>query len=326
MIRLASIDIGSYTARLLVAEGGDGAKLRPIIRKRVYIRLADGFNRQRPEISEEAVHRTLAAIKTFKDLAEEHQAKPILAVSTGITREAENRDSFIRRLFQQTGIRVHILSGEEEARLTGRGALNSLPGPAEQFLVFDLGGGSTEFLCGNTERSRALSLPLGASVLTQGFFNSDPPEEKARENLRNHIQATLTAGFREEFPIPGQKTLPMIGTGGTVTTLAALLQGIELANISTERLNGIRLGRGQIEILFDTMKILPLARRMTLKGLDRHRAEVILAGSMVVLEILRFFDRSEMIVCLSDLLEGLLLECLSTESEAYNPDGTVPSD
>lgn len=325
MSRLASIDIGSYTARLLVAEGGDGTRLRPIARRRAYIRLADGFNRGGLEVSKEAIDRTLTVIKAFKDLAEELHAERILAVSTGITRKAGNRDLFIERISQHTGILVHILSGEEEARLTGKGALYSLQCPAGHFMVFDLGGGSTEFLFGNPERPRALSLPLGASVLTQGFFPSDPPEEKNREDLRSYIKAVLTAGFEGGICPPGQGTARLIGTGGTVTTLAAMLRGVDPASIGPESLEGIRLDWGQIEGLFNTMKAMPLDRRVTLKGLDRDRADVILAGTMAVIEILRFFDRQEVTVCLSDLLEGLLLDYFSAGTGVYNRSGPFPS-
>lgn len=300
-------------------------KLRPIARRRAYIRLADGFDRERLEISKEAIDRTLAAIKAFKTLSEELHAERILAVSTGIMRKAENRVPLIQRLFQQAGIRVHILSGEEEARLTGKGVMSFLPCPAGHFLVFDLGGGSTEFFWGNPEREWAISLPLGASVLTKDFFPSDPPEKKSLEDLQHYLREVLAAGFEEGLCLSGKESALFIGTGGTVTTLSAMLQGMDPESIDPESLNGIRLGRGQIETLFDAMKAMPLARRVTLKGLDRQRAEVILAGTMVVIEILRFFDRMEMTVSLSDLLEGVLLDYFGAGAGMFTRDGPVPS-
>ena len=303
---LASIDVGSHTARLLIARWEAG-RLKSLLRKRAYIRLAQDFeSSESGALKQAGIGRALKSLGEFRSDIEEYQAKRTRAVATGVVRAAANRDFFIDLVREKTGIQVEVLSGEQEARLTGLGIQCALDLGGRPFIAFDLGGGTTEFLLARQQgNSRALSLPLGAMILTQRHFASDPPEEKEIESLKKETKGLLLKAFPDKI----SGTL-LVGTGGTVTTLAAMAHGIDVQGVRPERMNGLFLCVQQLEELLDRMTPLSVAERASLPGLDRGRADVILAGSVVVTEILNFFHSSEMMVSLTDLLEGALVDPL----------------
>ncbi len=311
MQNVASIDIGSHTARLLICERTHGPKLfRPITRKRKYVRLSDGFASEGDRtITKEACKRALKACEEFVCAAKGHHADTVLAVSTGVTRWATNASALISGIRERTGLSVRVLSGAEEARISGKGVLHSLGMPREGFVIFDLGGGSIDFLAGDQEQSRTVSLPLGCALLTQSFFHSDPPEEKAIEALLRYVDEILKRAFGIVGPEEGKPPL-LVGTGGTVASLATMVYQIGIEDIRPEQMDGLQLERRRIEALFGEMKMMTVSQRGLLEGLDRERAGVIPAGTAVVARVLDFFKASVMTVSLSDLLEGVLVEYL----------------
>lgn len=280
---------------------------RPVARRRAYIHLADVHAGR--TIGPEAFERTLKALEGFFELMKTFRVEKVLTVSTGVTREAENAPLFLKSIHERTGIRIRVLSGEEEARLTGKGVLHAMDVVDRPFLIFDLGGGSTEFLSENGPETRALSVSLGAAVLTQRLFDSDPPGETALKSLARHVDGVLDRVFGQVDPIPRGR-LFLVGTGGTVTTLTAMAHRIDLEDICPERMNGLVLKRADVEALFAFMKEMPVDRRQKLRGLDRGKAGVILAGTVVVLRILEYFRCVKMTVSLSDILEGVLVDYL----------------
>jgi len=257
--------------------------------------------------------RTLGALTTFSDIARKYDVNSIHAVATGVVRRAVNRDHFIDLIHSKTGIKVDVITGEREAELTLKGVLHALNIETGPFVIFDLGGGTTEFIIGEKEYAKIKSLPLGAAVLTQSFLRSDPPEKERIKNLERHVDEILKGAFQKETHV-GYDHL-MVGTGGTVTTLAALIYQIGVQDISPDRLNGLVLRREQIGDLFEQLKLLTIDERLRLPGLDQGRADVILAGTMVVIRILHYFRSVLMKVSLSDLLEGVLITYLEGEED-----------
>lgn len=320
---LASIDIGSHTARLLVCKKNGVSKgIRPLLRERAYIRLAEDFYSQgKRAIQPEATERALKALGEFASIVEKMGAENIRAVCTGVVREAENRDDFLNQIFERTGIQAHILSGEEEARLTARGVLQAFSVQGRVSMIFDLGGGSTEFIYGEGDHQEIQSLPLGAMVLTQRYLVSDPPGEEEMGALEQDVDDVLSRAFEGHLEGDGL----VVGTGGTVTTLGAMLHHMDIEEISPKRMNGLKLRREQIEGLFERLKTMTFDERLKLQGLDRGRADVIPAGCAVVLRILQFIKAREMVVCLSDLLEGLAIEDsdFSVQSSGKTPRGAL---
>ena len=316
MTGVASIELGTHTARMLIGRPtGDSRLFVPTARERRTVRLSEGFgNRSSNAIPDPAVRRTVEAIGRFEKRAREEGAVIVRAVSTGVTRTVENRDRFLRTLLDRTGVRVRTVSGEEEARLTARGVLHALGRPEGPFLIFDLGGGTTEFVLGNAgtrEGTGIVSLPVGASVLKEAFLPDDPPVEGSMRALGLQVDRILEEGLGGLGRFDGVPWI--IGTGGTATTLAAMIHGIDVAGIEPEGMNGLALERTALERLRDRLVRLPLPERMRLPGLDPARADVIPAGAMAVLRILDYFKASRMVVCLADILEGLLIDHLEGE-------------
>jgi exopolyphosphatase/guanosine-5'-triphosphate,3'-diphosphate pyrophosphatase len=193
------------------------------------------------------------------------------------------------------------------------GVLHSLDKEEGPFCIFDLGGGSTEFIFGGQEDTGATSISLGTMVLTHTFLKSDPPDTIEIEALSKYVDEVLEDAFPEEA-WTGKHYL-LVGTGGTVTTLAAMIFDIDSKEISPERINGLIVERDRIEDLWAHIRPLTITERMELRGLDRGRADVILAGVMVVMRILHFFRSLQMTVSLSDLLEGILVAYLQGEED-----------
>jgi len=302
---VASIDLGSHTARLLIARRSDwSGRLRPLVRKRAYIRLAEDF-----ELGEERIigpdgsARVLKVLHEFSRLLADFDVGQVYGVATGIIRDAINRDQFLELIHEQTHIRIGLISGEREALLSGKGALSALNIKGGPFLVFDLGGGTTEFFYDNRGEGETISLPLGAAALTKEFIRTDPPDETELDSVSKEVEKRLTGAHMELA-----REHVVIGTGGSVTTLASMLHRIPSDEISPERVNGLKLSLPQVATCFEEMRNMNAEQRMGLPGLDPERADVIVAGALVVMEIMKYLEAFEVIVSMSDLLEGLLID------------------
>ena len=309
----ASIDLGSHTARLLIAREGDAAgSFQPLMRKRSYLYLARDFDPVLKRIGAEATTRAVTVLKDFAKTMAERQVKRVVAVATGVVREAANQDEFLAEVFKKSGLRIQAISGEREAFLTGKGALGALGIHEPPFFVFDLGGGTTEFLHQRKKGGEAgfsvKSVSLGAMALTKAFLKSDPPLENEIKALTEHIDLLLD---REcpDFPENG----PVIGTGGTVVALYALYHNILLNEIAPERISGFKLTLFQIESCLEKMRRLTIARRTERLGLDSGRSQVMVAGATGVARLLRHLNAGELTVSMSDLLEGALMDFLEGE-------------
>ncbi|MFC1883648.1 hypothetical protein ACFL2O_02650 [Thermodesulfobacteriota bacterium] len=310
---MASIDLGTYTARALIAlvPESDGMFL-PLERKRAYIRLGEDFGYSESKtIKKEAFERTLIALNDFLASIRKHDVKKVTAVATGITREAVNGKEFIHYIRKHTGIKVEIITGRREAVLTGKGVRYSLGVDGHDLIIFDLGGGSTEFIFGPIENPSLKSVPLGALTLTQSYMESDPPDPRQLAACAGHVDDVLKNALAGMDA--GHKKMKVIGTGGTVVTLGAMTHEIPVEAIDPEKLNGLRLEKDKLLGLFNRLKGLARDEKIKTKGLDPERAEVILGGFLAVIRIMEFLKAKELTVSMSDMLEGLLVDCLEGE-------------
>jgi len=308
----AAIDIGTHTARLLIVnESETSGRITPVSRKREYIYLAEHYDYLGKKIIQpKAVDRTLNALQSFLQDINRFKVDKLYAIATGIIREAENRGEFLNKIFEKTNIPVKILTGDEEATLTAKGVMQILNIQSRPILVFDLGGGTTEFFFADNETQTVKSIPLGAMILTRGFIETDPPKNIHIDSLSEHIDKKLKE-LIPEFIRTGDKDPLLVGTGGTVTTLAMVLNKIAPEEVSADQVNGLVLERQEIEKLSHRMKNMRFDERVKLTGLDKGRAGIIVAGTLVVIKILYFFNALKLTVSMSDLLEGILIENLN---------------
>jgi exopolyphosphatase/guanosine-5'-triphosphate,3'-diphosphate pyrophosphatase len=306
---IASIEIGSNSIRMLIAEqGASGTALIPILRKRAITRLGGDFNKSRSStLKPGPMARSIATLKEFLEIANRFGVASPIAVATGVVREATNRDAFTALMAEQLGCEVDIISGQEEARLTEIGVLSSFRPRPQSVGIFDLGGGSTEFILKNEGKTTYISVPLGVVTSMETYFTSDPPKDHEISRLREHIQGicdTKLAALRELR----SEACVLLGTGGTVVTLGAIIHGVSGNNFSEKTLHGLSIGKNAAKDLFENLKDQPAVERLSTVGLEPGREDIILPGTLIIVKFMDYFGKDEIIVSYSDLLEGILIQ------------------
>jgi exopolyphosphatase/guanosine-5'-triphosphate,3'-diphosphate pyrophosphatase len=304
MERFASIDVGSNTLRLLIAEPAVSAPIRPILVERRITRLGENFLQDRT-LQPQAIDRSIAALKEFVDLMGQNDVLEYSAGATAVVREASNGSNFLDLVQRQTGLGVRLLSGYEEARLSLLGVSSVISNREAAMVIFDIGGGSTELVwkgAGDNSAIESRSLPLGVVHLTETFLPGDPPGQEPCLNLRRYVSNILAElSLDKEL----DDTL-WVGTAGTVTTLASMWY--ELVEYDADRINRTVLGRTWLAHLCARLAEMTLAERRELSGLEPGREDIILAGGLVTLEMMDVFDFGQFTVSDAGLLEGLFLD------------------
>lgn len=310
---IASIDLGSHTARFLLCRMSDSENIiEPLLRKRYYTSLAHGFDENgRGNISETGIKNTLKALQIFSEIAREYRAVKICGAATGIFRRAENGDFLLNLIRKKTGIDIKTVTGEKEALYTLKGVNHALCLKDDNTVLFDLGGSTTEFIYGKNNNPVIQSLPIGALILTDRYLKKEPFKDSDFDTVKSYVYNILKKAFSDKFS--GKSSLTLAGAGGTVTALAALINRITIENINPEEINGLILNIDQIEGIFEKIKPLSIPERVKLPGMDRGRAEVISAGIIAVLGIMRIFSVSQLTASYSDILEGLIISYLQGE-------------
>jgi exopolyphosphatase / guanosine-5'-triphosphate,3'-diphosphate pyrophosphatase len=307
---LAGIDIGTNTLRLLVAETGPDS-FQEIYSDRRITRLGQDLDRS-GSLSRDAEERSLSALHDFTEQIRRYAPAQISAIGTSALRKASNSSAFIGKVKDRTGLDISVISGEEEARLTLLGVARAVAGAGGQgkgdllkaALVIDIGGGSTEIIMtGSRPSPFVVSLPLGAVYLTERFINHDPPTGQDIDLLRRAVEDALETGAGMIKPDPA---CVFIGTAGTITTLAAIDQG--LAVYDPERINRSVLTRDALDDMVHKLSALTVAKRRTIRGLEQGREDIILAGAVVTQAIMRRFRYTSMLVSDWGLREGIVLD------------------
>lgn len=297
----AAIDLGTNSARLLIATGGSAGGMEILVLKRVITRLGGGFSRERG-ISPAARDRTLSALRDFAREMRKSGVSHTRAVATSAVRDAVNGMEFVERVYAETGIRLEIIDGREEALLTLKGVVSGL-GISGDSLVFDIGGGSTEytFARGKTPLFTR-SLPLGVVRLTEGKGSIEAMDEKVRRELNTLMAEVEKSGFGS---FPAGATL--IGTAGTATTLAAM--DLKLAHFDRRQVHGHVLGLSKVRELFETVRSLTAEERLQIPGIEKGREDLVVAGFLITLRTMESFGFDRFTVSDAGLLEGLLTAC-----------------
>jgi exopolyphosphatase/guanosine-5'-triphosphate,3'-diphosphate pyrophosphatase len=301
-VRLAAIDIGSNSIRQIVADVSTTGSIRIIDEMKAAPRLGAGLARS-GRLSAASMRHALEAVQRMATLARQLGAVRIHVVATSAVREAENRRDFLDLVREETGLKVRLLTGEDEARLSFRSALAHFDLGVRRAVVMDIGGGSLELVMsadGLVERLE--SFPFGALWLTETFLG-DRPKPKQLKKLR----ATVRDGIRRALPVRDWRGAQLIGSGGTFTNLGAMhlaARGLPFDG----RVHGTQVPREEIEHLLDSLLASSRQERAEIPGLNPGRADIIIAGLAVAAEVMARIEAREVTVSGYGIREGLLLE------------------
>ncbi|HEX6209403.1 MAG TPA: Ppx/GppA phosphatase family protein, partial [Methylomirabilota bacterium] len=302
-MRVAAIDIGTNSVHMIVARVRPDQSFEIIDREKEMVRLgAGGLDGRR--ITDAALQAGLQALAKFRRLAESHQVDQILASATSATREAVNGAEFIAALQQQTGIRARVISGTEEARLIHRAAVYGVDVKRGRAVVIDIGGGSVEVTCGGEKPQLARSFKLGVIRLTERFVRSDPIGTRDERRLVKHVNAEIRAHADAIVELGYDR---VIGTSGTILSLGAMAAQ-QMTGVPPEELRNLRIPAREIHRLRKTLVALPLNERLKLPGMEPRRADLAVAGAILLDGLLRRIGAEDITLCDLALREGLILD------------------
>ncbi len=299
--RVAVVDVGSNSTRLLIADV-DGGRVSEVVRQSRVTRLGRGVDLS-GQLSAEAIEAACEAIGDYVALCREDEVERVAAIATSAVRDASNGDAFVAELRERFALSAEVLDGEEEARRTYRGATFERP-PSELTLVIDIGGGSTEMIVGiGGEIVFHDSLQAGVVRHTERHFSGDPPTVTEMEALAGDIGGLIAAsleGYNESWPTAG------IAVAGTPASLAAVDLGLEPYDPS--RVHGHVLSLQTIQRLLSRFASAPLAERAAIPGLHPDRAPTIIAGCVILIEAMRAFGLDRIQASEHDILYGTALQ------------------
>jgi len=298
MTRVAAIDCGTNSIRLLVTDLGPDGSAADLIREMRVVRLGEGVDRT-GKLDPAAIERTVTATREYALTVGEMGVDVVRFCATSAARDAENADEFRAAIREVLGVDPEILTGDAEARASFLGATAEL-GP-EASLVVDIGGGSTELVRGEAGAiASAVSLDIGSVRLTERFFASDPPSIGEITDLVDHLDALLAPAVAGWDPVSR-----FIGVAGTVTTVAA--HAMQLASYDSERIHGARLPVDQVREACLSLVQMPVADRRHLPFMHPGRADVIGAGALILDRLLEVVPLAsdEVLVSERDILDGI---------------------
>lgn len=300
---LAGIDIGTLTCRLLIALVEDNGHLVELRSDRRVLRLGEGLD-QGKRLLVPAMQRVIGTLREWREVIDTHQVDGEIAVATSAVRNAVNRDEFLAKVKQEMGLAVEVISGEEEARRTMLGIRSGLPADVTAILGLDIGGGSTEFILDRPGRPPVVrSVELGVVRLTERCLAHDPPTvqelEEARSLVRRSAQTVRTA-------LDDLAGVTFVGTAGTITTLAAMAQ--KLPVYVGSRIHNYRLSLEDTRRLEKEVLACTKAQRTKLLGLELGREGVIVAGTIILREVMEVMGFAVCLVSDLGLREGIVLD------------------
>jgi exopolyphosphatase/guanosine-5'-triphosphate,3'-diphosphate pyrophosphatase len=306
--RLGAIDIGSNSVRLLVAEALRGGTYRILDEEREPTRLGRSAQAE-GRLDEESMDRTVAALRTFKEIATGYQVTRLRTIATCAVREARNGPEFCRRVREEVGLEVEVISGEREARLAFTSVQHAFDLSGRNTIVADIGGGSTEivFATGSLIES-IFSTPLGAVRLTEQFGLGDccdaPEAGRALERLDEEIAAVLKKRTTKPLFAPHL----LVGCGGTFTTLAELVMATRRE--SNMPVAGYTVSHAEVRHLLDRLRKMPLRARRSMPGMTPDRADIIVAGLSIIDALLKRFHVNTLAIHTRGVRDGLLREMI----------------
>ena len=299
-MRLAAIDIGTNTVLLLVADVSEKGEIETLAYEQRLPRLGRGVD-EHNNVSRDAMEAVAKVLMEYRAIYTSFNVEKVIPCGTSAVRDAHNRDQFLAHIKATTGLHVHALSGEEEALLTYRGALSGIPELDKNATVIDIGGGSTEVIVGDSKSIHArLSLDIGSVRLTERYLKHSPPDTDELEHTARAIQLQFDRLSDFEF---GGTTL--VGVAGTVTTVAALAQG--LTSFELSKIAGYQLSKDSVNWVYRILRMKKAKQIRELSGVTEGRADVLFAGVLIFQEFLGRFKFDGIIVSERGVRYGLVV-------------------
>jgi len=318
-MRLAAIDIGTNSVHMIVVRVRPDFSFEVIDREKEMVRLgAGGLDGRR--LTREAMSAALQALSKFERLARSHQVDEILAAATSATREAENGGDLLAAIETQTGIRPRIITGSEEARLIHLAAVYGVDTP-KPAVVIDIGGGSVEVTLGAGDQVRfARSFKLGVLRLSERFVTSDPLNKRDERKMVDHIGG-LVDRYLAHIVAAGYDRV--IGTSGTILSLGSVAAALD-SGAAPEEVRNLRVSAKAIRKVRKLVVDQPIARRLEIPALDPRRADLVVAGAVLLDTLLRTLDAKDITLCDLALREGLVLDFIQRNRKHIKQVDEIP--
>ena len=302
-MRLAGVDIGTLTCRLLIADLPPDRRLREVRSERRILRLGEGVD-QTKQLNVAAMDRVIQCLREWREIIDASSVDAAAAVATSAVRDAENRDEFLDRVKRETGFEIEILTGDEEAHRTLLGIRSGLPAGVTDLLALDIGGGSTEFILDRPGQTPIVrSIDIGVVRLCERLLRHDPPTDEEIRQSREWVAREAKAAIAG---MGNYQTATFVGTAGTITSLAAMAQ--KLPSYEPARIHNYRLQLDTIRELEQTLLSRKKADRVGLPGLEKGREEVIAAGAIIIRTVMETLGVSAVLVSDLGLREGVLID------------------
>jgi exopolyphosphatase / guanosine-5'-triphosphate,3'-diphosphate pyrophosphatase len=306
MSRVAAIDCGTNSIRLLIAEPDGSGGLKDLERRLEVVRLGQGVDAS-GQFHPDALQRTFAAVDEYADLIKKADVptKKVHFVATSATRDVKNRETFFAGIHERLGVMPDVISGETEARLSFIGALSRVTPEGEPVLVMDIGGGSTELITGSVtgDLHSAISLDIGSVRVTERFLKQNPVPDDDLERATRYVD-DLLAGSGMDFDSIGT----WIGVAGTVTTLAGVY--LQLEHYDRERVHGAVIPLPAVQELLHRLAGMTVEQIRALPSMHPGRADVITGGALIEARVAARLQVADLIVSESDILDGIALGIL----------------
>ena len=308
--RLAGIDIGTLTCRLLIANLPQGGLLKELRSDRRILRLGEGVD-QTKRLSPAAMDRVIQCLREWKAIIENYHVDACTAVATSAVRDAANRDEFLGCVKREVGIDIEVITGDEEARRTLLGIRSGLPAGVTDMLALDIGGGSTEFILDSPGQAPVVrSIDIGVVRLCERLLHHDPPTSEEVQQAREWVTRETKAAVAE---MTSYQAATFVGTAGTITALAAMAQ--KLPTYEPARIHNYRLTIATVQELEQSLLGRRKADRIGLPGLEKNREEVIAAGAIIIRTVMETLGIESVLVSDLGLREGVLIDLVSRITE-----------
>jgi exopolyphosphatase/guanosine-5'-triphosphate,3'-diphosphate pyrophosphatase len=302
-MRVAGIDCGTNSIRLLIADPTPDGLLVDVVREMKIVRLGQGVDRT-GRLAPEAIERTRVALSEYAVAITEHGVDRVRMTATSATRDAANRSDFVEMVVATLGIEPEVITGAEEAELSFRGAVAGLPGVRTPLLVADIGGGSTELVLGNgTLRSHSMN--VGCVRMTERHLHDDPPTAAQVDAVVADVRSAIEEATRD---VPIRTAATFVGVAGTVTTIAAIALGLD--RYDADAIHASTMSAAQVSDVTQRLVSMSRDERAALPVMHPGRVDVIAAGALVLRTLVEQSDAAEVVASEHDILDGIAMSLL----------------